>query len=445
MSERVAVAGAAPAAPLVPTPRRAAGLLPATGWLAALVAVALVLRVAIVLATSHYSPLEDSVAYDTDAVRLATTGSLPGSQETLHAGPTAFYPPGFPLVLSALYRVVGTGTGRWEAARLLEAGLGALAVLLIGLIATRVWDRRVGLMAAGIAAVCPSLVLIGTSILSESLFIPLLLAAVWAALVHREQRRLRWALLAGAMIGAAALTRGNGLLMVLPVGWLLLGPGRARSWRAWRAPLVLVGIVVVMLAPWTVRNLHRFHRFVPVATETGYTLEGTFNAAVQTRERRWPAMWVMPQPLVQQLYLSNPHADEASISDTLTGDALGYIRRHPVSLLHTAYWNTVRLLDLTPSIERAYAPYERYPTWLALLSVYAFWALAPLIVAGALTRRARAAPRALWAVPVFLYLSTVFVLGMTRGRSPADPFLVMLAALAVVGGWGRLRARVSAA
>jgi hypothetical protein len=142
---------------------------------------------------------------------------------------------------------------------------------------------------------------------------------------------------------------------------------------------------------------------------------------------------------VQQLYREDRHASEASISDTLTTDALHYIRRHPVSLLHTAYWNTVRLLDLTPSIERAYAPFERYPTWLAMLSVYAFWVLLPLIVAGALTRRARAAPRALWAVPALLYLSTVFLLGMTRGRSPADPFLIMLAALAVAEAWRRLR------
>lgn len=435
MTEPVAVAPAAPVAPARPSTRA-----PAIRYaLPAIVLLALAIRVVVVLATPHFSPLEDSAAYDLSAVKLATTGSLPPSLETLHPGPSAFYPPFFPIVLAGLYKLVGTGTGRWEAARLLEAGFGAVLVLLIGLIATRVWDRRVGLIAAGIAAVCPSLVLIGSSILSESLFVPLVAGAVWAALVYRDERRLRWAALAAVMVGCAALTRGNGLLMALPVGWLLWGPGPARSWRAWRAPLALAGVVVVMLAPWAIRNEHRFHRFVPVATETGYTLYGTFNAAVQTQEKRWPAMWQMPQALVQQLYRQDRHASEASISDTLTTDALHYIRRHPVSLLHTAYWNTVRLLDLTPSIERAYAPFERYPTWLAMLSVYAFWVLLPLIVAGALTRRARAAPRALWAVPALLYLSTVFLLGMTRGRSPADPFLIMLAALAVAEAWRRLR------
>lgn len=412
------------------------------GWLAVLVLLALVARVVVVLATPHFSPLEDSVAYDTDAVKLATTGTFPGSQETLHAGPTAFYPPFFPLVLAGLYKIVGVDPStRWEAARLLEAVLGAVVVGLVGLIAMRIWDRRVALVSAGIAAVFPSLVLIGSSILSESLFIPLVLAAVWAALVYRDVGRLRWAALAGVMLGCAALTRGNGILMTVPIGWLLWGPRPAWSWAAWRAPLLSLGIVVVMLVPWTVRNAERFHRFVPIATETGYTLEGTFNAAVQQREQRWPAMWVMPQPLTQQLYRQDPHADEASISQTLTSDALAYIRRHPVSLLKTAYWNTVRLLDLTPSIERAYAPFERYPTWLAMLSVYAFWLLLPLCIAGAASRSARRAPRALWACPAVLYLSTVWLLGMTRGRSPADPFLIMLAALAVVELWRALQTR----
>ncbi len=196
-----------------------------------------------------------------------------------------------------------------------------------------------------------------------------------------------------------------------------------------------------MLVPWTIRNLDVFHQFVPIATETGYTLDGTFNAAVQNGEQRFPAMWVMPQARTQQLYAEDPHANEASISQTLTTEALHYIRAHPVSLLKTAYWNTVRMLDLTPAVERYFAPYERYPTWLAMLSVYVFWGLALLCIAGVASGRARAAPAALWGVPVVIYLSTVLLLGLTRGRSPADPFLIMLASLGVVAAWDRLGAR----
>jgi hypothetical protein len=46
---------------------------------------------------------------------------------------------------------------------------------------------------------------------------------------------------------------------------------------------------------------------------------------------------------------------------------------------------------------------------------------------------ARRAPPALWGCPLVIFLSTVFLEGSTRYRSPADPFIVVLAALGVLG------------
>jgi 4-amino-4-deoxy-L-arabinose transferase-like glycosyltransferase len=398
--------------------------------------VALALRVALVLATPHFAPREDSLVYDSGAVSLANTGHyFPGSLPTLHRGATAFYPPLFQLALAGVYKVVGTGSPhtRWEAGRLFEAGLGAVVVLFVYLIAARLWRRRVALVAAGLAALSPPLVMVGSSsLLSESLFIPLVLAAAWAALRFREHPRMRWALLSGLLIGAAALTRANGVFLVIPIGFLVWVKRPRFSLRALVSPLAVLAATIVVLVPWTVRNAQVFHRFVPLDTGTGYTLEGTFNATVQEKEHRFPAMWVMPQAQVQRLYAANPRANEASVSAHLSSEALHYIGAHPASVLKTLYWNTVRMLDLTPSVERFFAPFEVYPTWLAMLSVYTFWALLPLCIAGALYREARAAPRAFWGVPLTLYLSGVLVLGLTRGRSPLDPFLLMLAAIALV-------------
>jgi 4-amino-4-deoxy-L-arabinose transferase-like glycosyltransferase len=408
------------------------------------VLLALVLRVAMVLATPHFAPREDSVVYDSGAVSLANTGHFfPGSLPTLHRGATAFYPPLFQLLLAGIYKVVGTGSGssRWEAGRLFEALLGAAVVLLVYLIAVRLWRGRVALVAAGLAAVSPPLVMVGSaSLLSESLFIPLVLAATWAALRFRADPRARWAVLTGFLIGTAALTRANGVFLVIPIGFLVWVRRPRFSLRALMPPLALIATTVVVLVPWTVRNAQAFHRFVPLDTGTGYTLDGTFNSTVQTKERRFPAMWVMPQAHVQQLYAADPHSSEASVSAHLTSEALHYVGVHPDSVLRTLYWNTVRMLDLTPSVERFFAPYEVYPTWLAMLSVYAFWALIPFCIAGALLSDARAAPRAFWGIPLALYLSGVLVLGLTRGRSPLDPFLLMLAALALVRIGQRTRA-----
>jgi 4-amino-4-deoxy-L-arabinose transferase-like glycosyltransferase len=413
----------------------------------AIVLLTLVLRVSLVLATPHFAPREDSVVYDTGAVSLAHTGHFfPGSLPTLHRGATAFYPPLFQFLLAGIYKVVGTSSGhsRWEAGRLFEALLGAAVVLLVYLIAARLWRPRVALVAAGLAAISPPLVMVGSSsLLSESLFIPLVLAAVLAALHFREDPRIRWAVVSGVMIGAAALTRANGAFLVIPIGFLMWVKRPRFSLRALAPPLAALAATIVVLVPWTVRNAQAFHRFVPLDTGTGYTLDGTFNTAVQTREHRFPAMWVMPQAHVQQLYAANPHANEASVSAHLTSEALSYIGDHPGSVLKTLYWNTVRMLDLTPSVERFFAPYEVYPTWLAMLSVYAFWALIPLFIAGAFFTDARAAPRSFWGVPLTLYLSGVLVLGLTRGRSPLDPFLLMLAAIALDGIYEAIRARAA--
>jgi hypothetical protein len=66
----------------------------------------------------------------------------------------------------------------------------------------------------------------------------------------------------------------------------------------------------------------------------------------------------------------------------------------------------------------------------AIAGVVCFWLYALLAVAGAFTRRARAAPLWLWCVPLLMYLGVVFLVVETpRYRTAIDPFIVLLAAL----------------
>jgi 4-amino-4-deoxy-L-arabinose transferase-like glycosyltransferase len=419
--------------PAAASPRPMSSLL-RSRWLWGVVAVALVLRVALVIGTPNFSPLEDSAAYDINAVQLVTNGSFAPSLETLHAGASAYFPPGFSLLLAGVYELSGTGAhARWDSGRVTEAVLGAIAVLLIALIAARLFGRRTALIAGAIAAVWPPLILVGSSLLSESLFIPLVLGAVLTALIYRDDRRSRWLLLSGVLIGLAALTRGNGLFVAIPVAFLVWVDRPRLWWRHVTAPALVIVATLVVLVPWTIRNAEVFHRFVPVSTDVGFTLAGTFNATAQAPGRPFPAMWEMPQGHIQQLYAQHPRTNEAAINDTLLNEALTYVGHHPSSVLKTWYWGTVRLLDLTPAVERFYAPFERYPTWLAMLSVYTFWVLALAVIAALASRPARralrAAPPALWGVPLALYLTTVLLNGTTRGRVPLDPFLILVVAV----------------
>jgi hypothetical protein len=73
----------------------------------------------------------------------------------------------------------------------------------------------------------------------------------------------------GAVVGLAALTRGEGLLL-LP---LLLLPVMRRP-RAVRTAVIVCLAFVVTIGPWTARNWIVFDRSALVATEGGETLAG---------------------------------------------------------------------------------------------------------------------------------------------------------------------------
>ena len=80
------------------------------------------------------------------------------------------------------------------------------------------------------------------------------------------------------------------------------------------------------------------------------------------------------------------------------------------------------------------------PGW-ANRGVYCFWVFAVLAIAGAFTSAARRAPWYVWAFPALMYLSVVFLVVETpRYRSPIDPFVILLAALAVSAAGRRARA-----
>lgn len=408
---------------------------------------ALVVRVALVLSTPHFTPQTDAADYDRIAVSLAQHNQFPSSELAPAGGPTAFRGPLFPMAVAAVYKLVGVGsqTARWEAARLFEALLGAISVALIGLIAARLWDRRVGLLAAGIAALYPPLVLIGSSVMTESLFIPLVLAAVLSALIQRDSaRRRRWSVLTGVLVALAALSRSNGILLLLPICLLVWSERPRLSWRSFRSPLVVLAVAIVTLVPWTIRNAHAFHTFVPITTESGYAVAGTYNTYAEHRTD-YPALWLPPVVEVQQLLAHHPSLDEAQISSRLNRTAIDYVDAHPAYVPKALYWNTLRLLDLTGTgVERWAARYEAYPAWLASLSVYTFWAVGLLALGGAI-RGARRVPLAFWLCPVVLLIPSALFLGSTRYRSPADPFVVMLAAVALLAGWRKRRGRLPVA
>lgn len=385
---------------------------------------------AFVAATRHLALLNDPADYQRLAVSLARHNTFGHTVIAPAGGPTAFRPPLFPLTLAAVYKVAGVHLG---AARVVEALFGVVTVGLVGVLAHRVATRRVALVAMAIAAVYPSLVLAGGSLLSESIALPLELGAVLAAW-RASSTPSRWAVragVAGLLTGLAILNRPNSALTI--VALVLLAAIGRRGLRRVAPPAVLVVVAVVVVVPWLVRDLRVMHHFVPLTTQAGLVASGTYNDTA-AHDRRAPAAW-RPPNLVPE-YHGLLHGDEYHEERRLRHAALRYVQHHPTYVLRVVGWNTARLFGFT-------GPQHTLASWTATgisrgwgaMAYWAWWPLAGLAIGGAFTRSARSAPRAIWLVPVLLWLSAVPLLSQARLRAPIDCFLVVLAALAVDSWW----------
>jgi 4-amino-4-deoxy-L-arabinose transferase-like glycosyltransferase len=414
-----------------------------------LIAAALVLRLAYVDATPNYVLRHDAVDYDVHARSIAQGNGF--SKTLAHGRPTAFRPPGYPYLLGAAYHVFGADRepthDRVHVARIAQAFIGTALVALVGVVAAQLWGSIAALVALGLAAVYLPFILVGGAVMSEPLFDVFMLASVAAALAYRRSRhRYRWALLAGVLGGLATLTRAQALILLVP---LAIAVWDGRPWRARAAlgpPLVLVLAALLTIAPWTVRNAVELHAFVPVSTQFGSALAGTYNDAARADTQN-PAAWQGLRHVPDYAYLFNRvrETPEATLEKELRSASLHYIGEHPTYVAKVGWWNTRRMLDLASlRRSRATAATITINHFWADRGILCFWIFAALALAGAFTAMARRAPLWVWAMPVLMFLSVVFLVVETpRYRTPIDPFLVLLATAALVTAARRMLAQRS--
>ncbi len=208
-------------------------------------------------------PGDDSFRYDFMARALVA------GQGYIHVNgePSAFWPPGYSLLLAVAYRVFSESV---SVAQLLNALLGTATVGLVYLIGRRTVGARPALLAAGIVAAFPSLVFFTAVTLSETTFTFVLLLAVYLVLreAESERRDLRLLLATGLVLGYASLVRGQALLLPLVLVPFWLRSGFARPAIADKVVALALGIMLVV-APWTLRNAAELGSPVLISTNAG--------------------------------------------------------------------------------------------------------------------------------------------------------------------------------
>ncbi|MEO1367375.1 MAG: hypothetical protein AAFX50_09375 [Acidobacteriota bacterium] len=187
------------------------------------------------------------------------------------------YPPGYPAVVAvtvALSRTLPGDEAFWLQA--MVALCVALSAALLVQLARRLTGSGALATVAGLGwCFYPPQLWLTKQPNSEVPFLVLMLGGLlaWSVAVGPETgvgglRRAGWASVAGALLGAATLLRPIGLLLapVLAASHLLL-PGRAAGGRRrWGASVLVVGVHVLMLAPWILFVHREAGVWIPVSS-----------------------------------------------------------------------------------------------------------------------------------------------------------------------------------
>jgi 4-amino-4-deoxy-L-arabinose transferase-like glycosyltransferase len=326
------------------------------------------------------------------------------------------HPPLWSAVL-AVFSAVGARS--YEAHELVACAVGAATIVCAGLLGRRLGGPRAGLLAAGAAAIYPVFVAMDGSLMSEPPYALAVAACLVLAFRMVELPSVRRGALLGLAIGLAVLVRGEalGLLVVLLVPVLLQVPRGRRLVYAGAA----VGVAVLVIAPWSVRNSVTMDKTLLVSTEDGPVIAGA-NCSYTYHGRDtgyWRSDCLPP----------GRDRNAAFRSDRLRRAGMSYASDHAGRLPAVIGVRLLRTFGVWQPRRHVFFAEGRVLPGRAFAMV-AVWIVVALGLVGAWSLRRRPGPLAILLAPVVLAIATtVIAFGYPRFRYAADVSLIVMAAV----------------
>jgi len=187
--------------------------------------------------------------------------------------PTAVEPPVYAYLLAGIFRLAGVYSlaALWIAVSL-NAVLSATTAVLILRVGRRIFGSSAAVLAAWVWSCWLYEAAVAVRLWESSLSaLLLMIGLLLLPELDTSLRRSRW-LLFGLVAGVAGLTNTT-LLSVFPFFWLWLWIGYRRRRQSCNRLLVAsIGVFLVTLVPWTIRNYVTFDRLMPIRDNFGLEL-----------------------------------------------------------------------------------------------------------------------------------------------------------------------------
>ena len=311
--------------------------------------------------------------------------------------------------------------------------VGVGTVVFVGLTGREVAGARAGLIAAVMAAVYPNLWIFDGFVVSETMAIFMAMLSVYLAYRFLRAPSFWRAAGLGLSCGIAALARAE-LVLLLPLLVLpcVLFTRRTDEMQKLKE-LAAAGVAaVIAMGPWIGFNLVRFEK--PVFLSSG--LEPTMlGANCDTTYYGNLTGYFSPdctEKAAREYKRGDDQSERNEISRRVVFDYISdHKARAPVVVF--ARWGRITGLYRPWNQVQLDRVIEGREGWAALASLFSFYAVALLAIAGAvIVRRRRRVPLFPLLVPPGIVLFAVAIsLGSNRYRASAEGALVVLAAVAI--------------
>ncbi|MCC5875815.1 MAG: glycosyltransferase family 39 protein [Candidatus Sumerlaeia bacterium] len=330
--------------------------------------------------------------------------------------PTAYEPPGYSVFLYIIYALFGSEN--FQAVFEIQSALSLLTLLLIYAVIRVHLGVKTAMIALGLMACFPTLVVFSTLIMSEGL--ALFFFSVYLYFQTRFSGCEKLRVLGGIPLGLAALTREIFLAFIaVKLLWVVSVAIAGRTPRPLRVALPMVMAVMVIL-PWSVRNHTVIGSFVPVSTNASENLYFGNN----------------PDYIGFRLDRPYSNLDERTQYILLRADAVDYIVEDPVAFVGRMPGKLRRLAN----------PFPYEITWSAFITristtseinrlARVFLLVHSMVLLGFLLVFALPCRKLLLEVPdwpmvlIVTLLVTVVTFGDPRFRFMYEPFMLMGCAL----------------
>jgi 4-amino-4-deoxy-L-arabinose transferase-like glycosyltransferase len=346
----------------------------------------------------HYRPRSDADHYQTIAAAVAHGDGISARFPFTYEHPTAFRPPLYPVLLGAVYRVIGVHVG---AGQLLNVALGVVVVVLAALLGAQIAGHRGG-VAAGIAvAVYPPLLANDVVILSE----PLSLALLLAMILLLVRGRPAWA---GLACGLLALTLPSAQLLLVGVAvWLV--------WRAgWRDAARFGAVTVIVVAPWVVRNWVLLGDPV-VVSSNGFNFVSTYSN--EAAESGGFADAVFDDRFLR---VNQTNRSEVDLDNAYRTHAVDAVRDDHVIPLRVIRHNAARYFDLRPDVNESAERVDGRNITVRDVTLPLVYVVTVAGIVGLWRARPRRGAELLLVQAAYFTVASIVIVAVPRLRAPLD-------------------------